>query len=110
MAETYDNLTKSVSKACNNLNRSCFHEPGFTNSDIIAIANCIALVKYYSPFYLKNVPIWQVRIAMVGKYVGLTDSYLSVVKVWFLILPLLLSQKRSNIAYKAFSPIDIYVY
>lgn len=67
-AETFDNLTNSVS----------------------AIPLNCTLPSFLSIIISKN--FWllqQVRIAMVGKYVGMADSYLSVVKVriYFYLVP-----------------------
>ena len=62
-AETFDNLTDSVSTL---------------------YLSIIVLFEIEEPFLSCETKTYysaQVRIAMVGKYVGLTDSYLSVVKV-----------------------------
>lgn len=65
MAETFDNLTDHVSNICwpKTPFLFCFRAFAFSYSKRLSV--CYA----------------QVKIAMVGKYVGLTDSYLSVVKV-----------------------------
>ena len=62
MAETYDNLANSVGRLiCNYIWYSC-----------------LLFKEWVFALYI------QVRIALVGKYVGLTDSYLSVVKVLYI--------------------------
>jgi CTP synthase (UTP-ammonia lyase) len=60
MAESYDNLSNSVR----------------------IVIQLLTLYQFPSAdVFLTNIDVMQVKIALVGKYNNLTDSYLSVVKV-----------------------------